>query len=131
MKTTDREHSERLVKAGWVKETYFRLTPVWDKNNETTAWIRVDRDDFDEIFLSDSEWLPAPTTYEIGEDLSLEDLVNYYTKVLGRKVIHEEWEGNYETYTYYLPIFVQWLYATLLDPNAMAVVWCGVKGDKG
>ena len=106
MKTTDREHSELLVKAGWVKETYwkYRYTGFVGKFFLAAA-IEVSN-------INSVNLLPAPTADEIGEELSFEDMLYYY------------WELPRTVKLYPSGAFTEWLYATRNDPNAMAEVWC-------
>ena len=111
MKTVTKEWSQKLVDAGWVKETYF-------------SWY----------YTTEGEWVvmptqitapfglilhfPAQTIDELGEELSYEDLMRYCPKV-------NSLSGNWQDKA---PL---WLYTTLLDPDRMAEVWVWkMKGGK-
>lgn len=112
MKTTSREMSERLVKAGWVKETYFV-----DVNGVTIRSTRLCNCDTCTACRASgkSGILPAPMLNEVLEELSYENFHYFYTtNVVHRTTLNgSKWWAD----------FAEWLYTTMCSTDAAAEVW--------
>jgi len=110
MKTVSQPWGEKLAKAGWVKETAFKLVTMTGEHWLLEYAPRKNLSQF-----SPSRALPSPTCDEIGEELSYLDFVRYFEA--NSKVGGDKWST-----------FPQWLHSTLLDPDKMTEVWIAVKG---
>jgi hypothetical protein len=122
MKTVSQSKAAELVKAGWVKETYWKHVELWDAKNKVPKWVTVCPDDLDELFQA-HPWLPAPTADEIAEVVSYRDLWQYWITTTPNV--------NIQSYSF-MRDFSEWLYTTRNSADLMAEVfkWKLLKGSK-
>ena len=99
MKTTSKEWAQRLMDSG------FKNTEWWMEPRAYGTYS-------DPIRTRDpgSDWLPAPTIGEIGEELSFGDLVDCFPR--------EEKGGNISW-----NLFSSFLWDVMRSPDRMAEVW--------
>ena len=122
MKTVSKEWVQRLVAAGWVRETHFVyvLRPVKEyvaQNAESgfswVLWTTAQAKAFYGDITVHKDCLFTPTTDEIGDELSYEEFQHAW---MNSEVSHPDKPGTYVRFT-------RWLYTTLLSPDRMAEVW--------
>ena len=113
LKTTSQPVSEKLVKAGWVEETF--LVWEYDENALGPTWALTPQCEF-----TGPAVLPAPTADEIAEGVSEEDIVDYFNSLI-EKEKKELWP---------FARYASWLYTTRNSADAMADVWIKLQGKE-
>ena len=124
MQHVKRETAERLIKAGWKKET----ESIWACWN----WLPVEWELEPWCVREDEnvgDWLPAPTLCEIVGELSWRNLVDHFGKHL-RQPPSGGWSDFLSWDSYDWERFSEWLYTILISVEKAAEVWIKVKGKE-